>query len=130
MKVSWFLGVFVSLAPSAAAAFDEYYIAQDVSTKHCTIVESPPTTTDLVLVENGRIFFDRDEAEHVAASLTACGSRATSAGASPAAIQAKVPRTTKAKLRITANKPAAGTRAKSESVGSRDLFSSFLTLFR
>jgi hypothetical protein len=49
MKVSWFLGVFVSLAPSAAAAFDEYYIVQDVSRKHCTIVESPPTTTEIIL---------------------------------------------------------------------------------
>jgi len=120
MKVTLFLGLLVSSAPLAAAAADEYYIVQDVSTKQCTIVERPPTTTELVLIENGRIFFERDEAEHVIISVTSCASRAASAGASPGAIQAKVPRTTKAKVRITANKPTTGTRANSESVASRD----------
>ena len=51
------------IAGSSALAADEYYIVQDASTKQCAIVDSPPTTTKLVLLDNGKLYVDRNEAE-------------------------------------------------------------------
>jgi hypothetical protein len=62
-------------------AADEYYIVQDTSTKQCAIVDSPPTTTKLVLLDNGELYVDRNEAERVIASLACNVPREASASA-------------------------------------------------
>ncbi len=47
MKSMWVLVVALTSGPLAASAADEFYVIQDISTKQCAIVESPPTTTDV-----------------------------------------------------------------------------------
>ena len=64
--------------PSATGA-DEYYIVQDTSTKQCAIADSPPTTTTLRLLDNGKLYSDRNEAERVMASLACTASRPATA---------------------------------------------------
>ena len=83
MKIACLSIAILSSASLALAAAEEYYIAQDISTKQCMIVESPPATTELVLLENGQVFFDRAEAERVLTSLSLCTLKTVSARASP-----------------------------------------------
>jgi hypothetical protein len=115
----------------AWAAADEYYIAQDVSTKQCTIVESPPATTELVLLDNGNVFFDRNEAERVLASLSFCTSRTAPAVASPQSNQGKWgQQNIKSKARTSTSKSTTGTAANSQAAGSQNPFASLFRLFR
>ena len=131
MKNPLILGVLLSSVPLMTAAADEYYIAQEVSTKRCMIVESPPATTELVLVENGKIFFDRDEAQRVVASLPLCASRAAPASTSPRVSQDRARRTIASKGRATADQSRSRPIANAQPGRSRDPFSgSFFTLFR
>jgi hypothetical protein len=138
MKSVCVLSILLGLATGAAAG--EYYVVQDASTRLCTIVETPPTTTQLVLLEKGKVFFDRDEAKKAA---TLCASKTASAVATPPRPD-EVASTTKSKARTTASKAAsgrpyqsarsrtAGSRAAiahAQSVGSRP-FPSFFSLFR
>jgi hypothetical protein len=60
---------------------DEYYIVQDTSTNQCAIVDSPPTTTTLRLLDNGKLYSDRNEAERAMASLACTASRPATASA-------------------------------------------------
>jgi hypothetical protein len=133
------------LSLATAAAADEYYIVQDTSTRQCTIVESPPTTTQFVLLEKGKVFFDRDEAKEAAGSLTLCSSKTVVSLLGPD----EVGRATKSKARTVARKgvtakhyssarsrtasaqsQSAGSGADmAQSVGPRP-FSSFFSLFR
>src|SRR5215217_1267306 len=83
MKIACLFTAILSSASLALAAAEEYYIDQDNSTKQCIIVESPPATTELVLLENGQVFFDRSEAERVLSSLSLCTLKTVSARASP-----------------------------------------------
>jgi len=127
---------------SAAVAADEYYVARDVSTKRCTILESPPTTTDLVLIENGNVYFSRDEAERVKASGRECtsenssGAPTRSADARSTSKQTDVAASDKPKVVRTVKKPANLPQTANERqvnptvVAQRDPFSSFLSLFR
>ena len=145
MKSVCVLSILLGLATGAAAG--EYYVVQDASTRLCTIVETPPTTTQFVLLEKGKVFFDRDEAKKAA---TLCSSKTVSAVASPPRPD-EVGSTTKSKARTTASKAASGThhqsarsrteRAQSRSAGSAAAiahaqsvgprpFSSFFSLFR
>ena len=142
------------LSSVTGAAAGEYYIVQDASTRHCTIVEMPPTTTQFVVLEKGKVFFDRDEAKEVVGSLTLCSSKTVSAVASPSG-QDQVGKSkgrTAAKGGTAANKAArmahsqsARSRAASaqsesvrsraeiahvQSLGSAHPFSSFFSLFR
>jgi hypothetical protein len=64
--------------PSAAGA-DEFYIVQDTSTKQCAIADSPPTTTTLRLLDNGKFYSDRNEAERAMASLACTAARPATA---------------------------------------------------
>jgi hypothetical protein len=82
MKIACVSAAILSWTSLALAATEEYYIAQDIATKRCMIVESPPATTELVVLENGQVFFDRSEAERVLASLSFCTSKTVSARAS------------------------------------------------
>jgi hypothetical protein len=85
-----FIGL-VFISGSSALAADEYYIVQDVSTKQCAVVDSPPTTTKLVLLDSGKLYVDRNEAERVMASLACTGPRSASAsaGTRPNAVRAE-----------------------------------------
>jgi hypothetical protein len=115
----------------AWAAADEYYIAQDVSTKQCTIVESPPATTELVLLDNGNVFFDRNEAERVIASLSFCTSRTASAAASSQSNQGKRgQQNIKSKARTSTSKSTTGTAANAQAARSQNPFASLFRLFR
>jgi hypothetical protein len=69
------------IAGSSASAADEYYIVRDAATKRCAIVDSPPTTTELILLDNGKLHTDRSEAERVMASLPCTAARSASAPA-------------------------------------------------
>jgi hypothetical protein len=74
------MAVVLGCRPSASLA-DEYYIVQDTSTKHCAIVDSPPTTTTLRLLDNGKLYSDRNEAERAMAALACTASRPATASA-------------------------------------------------
>jgi hypothetical protein len=132
---------------ATGAAADEYYIVQDASTRACTIVDSPPTTTQFVLLEKGKVFFDRDQAKEAAGSLAVCSSKTAAAVARAPGLD-EAGRPTKSKARTAASREATGKRhqsarsptiARSQSAGSgayvaqsagSRAFSSFLSLFR
>ena len=139
MIIVWLLAALtLASAPSAAA---EIYIAQNVTTKECTIVDSPPTTTELVLVANGSVYFERNEAERVLRSLADCTSpnakAVSSADTNAKAVssadtrpkQAQARRTVKPKV-IATKKPPAVTTASSQAIVQRDPTFSFFSLFR
>jgi len=134
VKCIWAACVFLSPAALMAEASNEFYIAQDASTKQCTIVEVPPNTTELVLVEKGLVYFQRGEAERVMASLTLCtllSSRSALASTSTPAIRAEVRRHIKPKRQATVyKKPAVSATAIAASspippVALREQLSSF-----
>jgi|SRR5215203_5106685 len=136
MKRTWILGALLTSAVYTSAIADEYYIVQDVFEKQCAIVESPPATTELVLVENGNVHFNRDEAERVMAAIPQCmlpTSTAASAEASTRTVKAKPQHSTKSKRQVTAYKrtgrPAVFQQAQVNR-SSESSLSSFFTLFR
>jgi hypothetical protein len=130
VKMAWVSAVILCSAPLAVAAADEYYVAQDISTKQCTIVESPPATMELVLLDNGKVFFDRNEAERVLASLSLCTSRTASA-VNPQTTQGNgASKSIKSKARSSNSKSTAGAAGNSQSAGSQNPFKSLFTLFR
>jgi hypothetical protein len=103
MKRICVLSILLSLATGAAAG--EYYIVQDASTRQCAIVEIPPTTTQFVLLEKGKVFSDRDEARAAAGSLSLCSSKTVSGTARAPGLD-EVGRTTKLKAGTVASKAA------------------------
>jgi hypothetical protein len=74
---------FAALATPALAA--EFYIVQDTATKHCTIVEQKPTTQTTVVVDGGRTFTTRQEAEGAMKTVKVCESGGTVGGPVPPA---------------------------------------------
>jgi hypothetical protein len=150
----------ILISSVTGAAAGEYYIVQDVSTRHCTIVEMPPTTTQFVVLANGKVFSGRDEVNEVLASLSSCSSKTVSIPANPsghdqagkskgrtashAAAGTAHPQSTKARpastqsqsarLRAARAQPDPRTSraavAQAQSVGSTRSFSSFFPLFR
>jgi sporulation protein YlmC with PRC-barrel domain len=75
---------FTALAGPVVAA--EFYVVQDVSTKNCTIVETKPSSATMTILDNGKIYMSRAEAEAAmkAATLCAAASRAEAAPMAPA----------------------------------------------
>src|SRR2546430_8530290 len=69
---------FDALATPALAA--EFYIVQDTGTKRCTIVEQKPTSQTTVVVDNGRTFTTRQEAEGAMKTVKGCESGGTVGG--------------------------------------------------
>jgi hypothetical protein len=130
------LAALLGPAACAGAVAGEYYIVEDVAKKRCGIVESPPATTELVLVENGQVHFDKDEAERAMASLARCTSPNSTApakaGSRPTHAQAQASPKAKPKRKVAARKPPAGETAQQPQAASpRGIsLSSFLTLFR
>jgi hypothetical protein len=72
---------FAALATPALAA--EFYIVQDTGTKRCTIVEQKPTSQTTVVVDNGRTFTTRQEAEGAMKTVKVCESGGTVGGPVP-----------------------------------------------
>jgi hypothetical protein len=61
------------VAPALAA--DEFYIAQDVKTKKCTIVDKRPTDSSMTVVSpSGTVFKSRMEAETGMKTVKVCSS--------------------------------------------------------
>jgi hypothetical protein len=95
------------ISGSSALAADEYYIVRDASTKQCAIVDSPPTMTKLVLLDNGKVYSDRSEAERVMASLPCTVPRSASAPASASPVTVRTERRgTSVKVRSKPSLPA------------------------
>jgi hypothetical protein len=58
-----------------AFAADEFYVAQDVKTKKCTIVDKKPTDTSMTVVSpSGTIYKSRTEAETGMKTIKVCTS--------------------------------------------------------
>jgi hypothetical protein len=81
MKLLVAAAAFVALATPALAA--EFYIVQDTGTKRCTIVEQRPTSQTTVVVEGGRTFTTRQEAEGAMKTVKVCESGGTVGGPVP-----------------------------------------------
>ena len=62
--------VLVAFVTPALAA--EFYVVQDVKTKKCTIVDKRPTTTDTVVVGDGKVYTTRAEAETGMKTVKVC----------------------------------------------------------
>ena len=65
------------VASFAAPAFaaDEFYVAQDVKTKKCTIVDKKPTESSMTVVgPSGTVYKTRAEAETGMKTVKACSS--------------------------------------------------------
>ena len=58
------------VAPALAA--DEFYVVQDTTTKKCTIVDKKPTSTETVVVGDGKVFKTRTEAETGMKTVKVC----------------------------------------------------------
>jgi hypothetical protein len=109
MKRICVLSILLSgLATGAAAG--EYYIVQDTSTRQCSVVEIPPTTTQFVLLEKGKVFSERDEAK--AAVGAACSAK-TASGTARATGAHEAGRTTKVKAGTVASRAATSKSARS-----------------
>ena len=135
MKSICVVAILLSLTTGAAAG--EYYIVQDTSTRQCSVVEIPPTTTQFVLLEKGKVFSDRDEAK--AAVGAACSARTASArspGADEAGRTAKVKsgavasRTASSKPYQSARSRAARAAVAHAQSGGQRQFPSFFSFFR
>ncbi|PSO22099.1 hypothetical protein [Bradyrhizobium sp. MOS003] len=65
--------VLASVAPALAA--NEFYIAQDMKTKKCTILDKKPTDTSMIVVSrSGTIYKTRAEAETGMETVKVCSS--------------------------------------------------------
>ena len=73
-------GLAAFATPSLAA---EFYIVQDSTTKRCTIVEQRPTSQTTVVVEGGRTYTTRQEAEGAMKTVKVCESGGTVGGPVP-----------------------------------------------
>jgi hypothetical protein len=55
-----------------ALAQEEFYIAQDSSTRKCTVIAQKPTSSTMTIVGSGTAYKTRDEAEFAMKSVKAC----------------------------------------------------------
>ena len=98
---------------------DEYYVVRHLSTKHCTIVESPPTTIDLVPIKNGTVYFARKEAELVLASVPECASQTAHAASENA--RSTFPQTDVKSDRLTRHAAASRSKPKVKTAAKKSL---------
>jgi len=56
----------------AAYAQTEFYVVQDTSTQKCTIADKKPTTTNTVVVGEGKVFKTRTAAETGMKTIKVC----------------------------------------------------------
>lgn len=65
-----FLAVFATQATAA-----EFYVVQDPSTKHCTVIDKKPATkTETIVGENGKVYTTREEADTAMKTVKVCQS--------------------------------------------------------
>ena len=132
MKNIWLVTALLSLGLASAIA-DEYYIVRDTSNRQCKVVESPPITTELVLINDGSVYFERNQAESALASAAECNSPNLKA-ASPVTSLRKVQAEgtpIKPKRETAAKKQPNQVLAHSQRVTEqRDPLSSIFALFR
>jgi len=50
----------------------EFFVVQDVKTKKCTIVDKRPTTSETIVVGDGKVFATRAEAETGLKTVKVC----------------------------------------------------------
>jgi hypothetical protein len=62
----------VLAAAATPALAQTFYVVQDTSTKKCTIVESKPTITTMVVVGDGKVYTTRAQAESAVKTITVC----------------------------------------------------------
>ena len=62
----------VAIMTGAAYAQTEFYVVQDTSTKKCTIADKKPTTTNTVVVGEGKVFKTRTAAETGMKTIKVC----------------------------------------------------------
>ena len=72
MKKMLCAAVLVAMVTPAFAA--EFFVMQDVKTKKCTIVDNRPTTTETVIVGDGKVYTTRTEAETGMKTVKVCTS--------------------------------------------------------
>ena len=118
---------------TVTAAAEEYYLVRDPLAKQCSIIKSPPNTTELTLIGNGHVYFERSEAE-----------RALAAACTPSAVETASPEGKAPFLRVDGRQPAPakkpktraakkvprGERAQTEHVRSQIPTSPLFSLFR
>jgi hypothetical protein len=74
LKLIAAVGLVAAFAVPALAA-DEFYIAQDVKTKKCTILDKKPTDSSMTVVSpSGTVYKTRTEAETSMKSVKVCSS--------------------------------------------------------
>ena len=62
------------------AAAEEFYVVQERVSQACRIAQTPPSTAALRLVDGGKVYFHRSQAERALQSLSKC--QAVETGAS------------------------------------------------
>ena len=131
---------------SVPAAAEEYYVVRNFSTKQCTVVESAPTTTELVIIKDGAVYFELNEAELALASVPDCTSPPASKAASGskknmpsqqtearrnnAATQSATGTPAAPKIKTAVQKLPGQTVAASQHSVEQNPISSFFSLFR
>jgi hypothetical protein len=75
MKLKMILtgALFAGFVLPAAAQAQTYYVVHDATTKHCTIVDQKPVTTETTTVDaNGVVYKTRTEAETAMKTIKVC----------------------------------------------------------
>ena len=72
MKFRYALAGAALLAAASPALAQTYYVVQDTSTKKCTIVETKPTVSTMVVVGDGTVYKTRSEAEGAVKTVAVC----------------------------------------------------------
>jgi hypothetical protein len=65
-------GLAIAAYALPAAADTDFYVVQDVKTKHCRIVDQRPTTQEYTMVGPGTVYHTRVEAETAMKTVKVC----------------------------------------------------------
>jgi hypothetical protein len=72
MKFRIALAVATIAAVATPALAQTFYVVQDTASKKCTIVETKPTVSTMVVVGDGKVYKTRAEAEGAVKTITVC----------------------------------------------------------
>jgi len=62
--------------PAAAQGISSFYVVQDLSTKHCQVVDVKPVATETTVIGgDGQVYKTRTEAEGAMGTATVCTTR-------------------------------------------------------
>jgi hypothetical protein len=62
----------VAIAAFATPALADFYVVQDSSSKHCSIVEQRPTTTTTTVIGGNKVYKTRTEADNALKTEKVC----------------------------------------------------------